>query len=83
MNISYDSSELIAELKQDIFEFGEDKELVAFYKIINNVKIYTNYDFITEEMPIQKNELRRGEKLEKVKAKDLLKALIKQNNILN
>ena len=53
--ISFESSELISELKNDITEFGENITLYVWYKIIAGVKIYVNYDFIIDD---NKNESR-------------------------
>ena len=49
INVSYDSSDLIEELKADIEEFGEDHECILIYKVVNDNIVFTNYDFICEE----------------------------------
>lgn len=79
--ISHDSEELIAELKSDIAEFG-DIDVFVWIEKIEGVDICVNYDFIQEEIPLTTDELKEGEFIEKMKSKDLLKRLIKQNEIL-
>lgn len=79
---SFDSEDLINELKQDIEEFGAQKDLYAWYKIIAGVKLYTNYDFPDPDFPIDYNqEVKSGEDIEVIKAQDLLSKLCKQNGI--
>lgn len=47
--ISFESNDLIEEIKKDIEEFGEDETCFLIYKIINNNIIFVNYDFDVEE----------------------------------
>ena len=79
MFISYDCSELIKELKMDIEEFGGNTIVAAW---INQDGLCTNYDFIEEEMPIQKSEIAKGEFITKMTMNDLLVILEKQNEII-
>ncbi|MFT8630683.1 hypothetical protein [Liquorilactobacillus hordei] len=83
--ISYDSDEMIAELKEDIASFG-DFECWAWIKKIDGVKIYTNYDFKESVSPLSTYEINQakenGEQFEILKAKHLLELLEKQNEIL-
>ena len=81
MKISYDSEELIAELKQDILEFGTDKMFLVWIKNICGTEIVTNYDFIIEEKPITSKEINADEKVILMQANLLLEKLIKQNEI--
>ncbi|WP_056990829.1 hypothetical protein [Liquorilactobacillus mali] len=82
--ISYDSGEMITELKEDIASFG-DFECWAWIKKIDGVKIYTNYDFKDNATQLTKDEVNtaheNGEQFEVLKAKHLLKLLEKQNEI--
>ena len=80
--ISFESSEFISELKNDIAEFGENIILYVWYKIIDGVKIYVNYDFIIDDMPLTKKEINSGEIIIKMKAGELLKKLEIQNKII-
>lgn len=45
--ISFDSNDLINELKLDLEEFGDIK-MAAFYEFHNGAKIYTDYQFIED-----------------------------------
>lgn len=80
INYSYDSEDLIKELKMDIVEFGKDKEFYAWYKIIEGVKIYTNYDFILDKKPLSAQEIKPDEKVEIISGFELLAKLEKQNS---
>lgn len=81
INISYDSSELITDLKQDILEFGNDYIVAVWYKQIEGVTVYTNYDFINEDSPIDKSELQDGEQIKPMTMGTLLTALEQQNSL--
>lgn len=81
-HIIYESSELIADLKQDILEFGNDYIVAVWYKEIEGVTIYTNYDFIHEESPIDKSELQEGEQIKTMTMGALLTALEQQNSMI-
>ena len=78
-HVSYESSELIADLKQDILEFGNNHIVAVWYKEIEGVTIYTNYDFIDEDSPIDQSELQEGEKIKPMTMGALLVALEQQN----
>ena len=82
INISYECSELIEELKEDIAEFGGDTIVAVWCMDSSGVTIYTNYDFIDEEEPITENELEKDEYLQKMTMSALLILLEKQNEIL-
>lgn len=81
-NISFECSELIEELKQDITEFGGDKIVAVWCKEYEGVILYTNYDFITEDEPFKKSELKDGEFLKQMTMTTLLLFLEKQNSAL-
>lgn len=80
-HIIYESSELIADLKQDILEFGNDYIVAVWYKEIDGVTVYTNYDFINEDSPIDQSELQDGEKIKPMTMGALLTALEQQNSL--
>ena len=80
-HIIYESSELIADLKQDILEFGNDYIVAVWYKEIDGVTIYTNYDFINEDSPIDQSELQDGEKIKPMTMGALLVALEQQSSM--
>jgi len=77
---SFDSEELIEEIKQDIEEFGEDEQCYLFYQIIDNNIIFDNYDFIVDEMPLTKEELKENYIITSLK--NALEFLERQNEIL-
>lgn len=80
-HIIYESLELIADLEQDILEFGNDYIVAVWYKEIDGVTIYTNYDFINEDSPIDQSELQEGEKIKPVTMGALLVALEQQSSL--
>lgn len=80
-HVIYESSELIADLKQDILEFGNNHIVAVWYKEIEGVTIYTNYDFIDEDSPIDQSELQEGEKIKPMTMGALLVALEQQNSM--
>lgn len=79
--ISYESDELIAELEKDIEEFGKNIEMYAIFKWINGAKIYTDYDFIEEDLPLSKDELDMDEFVEIMSAEKLMNHFKEQNDI--
>lgn len=80
---SYESDDLIEELKQDIAEFGSQTELYAWYKIVAGVKLYTNYDFPEPGAPIDYNkEVKNNEDIEVIQGQNLLNKLIEQNKTI-
>lgn len=83
IKISYDSEELIEELKEDIKEFGEDEQCILVYKVIDNHIFFTNYDFITEEEPFNpETELLPGEKYMTTSLEYALEVFESQNKIV-
>lgn len=80
-NVSYDSDDLIKEIKADIEEFGEDEECFIFYKETKYGLFFTNYDFDVEEEPIKEDELEAREYLLKTTLGDALKLFERQNKI--
>lgn len=80
-SISFECSELIEELKDDISEFGGDRIVAVWCREYQGVTIYTNYDFITEDKPLQKTELQKNEQIKKMTMTTLLMLLEEQNSI--
>lgn len=80
-SISYECSDLIEELKEDIAEFGGNTVVAVWCMDSQGVILYTNYDFITEDKPLNENELRPGELIKKMTMSALLVLLEKQNEI--
>lgn len=81
-SVSYECSELIEELKSDITEFGGHKMVTVWCKEYKGVIIYINYDFIEDDMPLEKSELKDGEFIKQMTMSALLVILEKQNEIL-
>lgn len=83
IKISYESEDLIEELKQDIAEFGEDHPCVLVYKVIEDYIFFTNYDFITEEDSFNPDkELEKDERYLETTFKYALEVFEAQNKIL-
>lgn len=80
--ISYECSELIEELKEDIMEFGGEEIVAVWCKKYGDVIVYTNYDFIEEEIPLNDTEIKDGEFLKMMTMNGLLVALEQQNSVV-
>ena len=80
MKISFDSEELIDEIKNDIAEFG-DIEMYAFIDYIADNEFIVNYDFIEEEEPLTEEEISTCDRIIKLPATEILRRLEKQNEI--
>lgn len=80
-SISFECSELIEEVKEDIQEFGGSKIVAVWCKEYEGVILYTNYDFIDENKPLRESELKEGEFLKQMTMSALLLVLEKQNSI--
>lgn len=81
MKVSYECTQLINELKDDIAEFG-DIEMYAFFEKIKGYTFLTNYDFINEEKPLEVKELKDDTIVKIMKATEILKVLKEQNYII-
>lgn len=79
MRISFECSDLISELKKDIAEVGTNETVCVWCRDAYGVTLYTNYDFIVEESPITKAELKGDEYFKTMTTGELLKVLEKQN----
>ena len=53
VRVTYECSELIEELKNDIEEFGGDTLVYVWCKNALGVTLYVNYDFIDEDDPVR------------------------------
>lgn len=82
IKISYECTDLIEELKQDIEEFGGDTIIAVWCKENEGITFYTNYDFIDDEEPITENELQDGEFLKQMTMTALLILLEEQNELM-
>jgi hypothetical protein len=76
--ISYDCSELIYELEQDIAEYGSDLMVDVITQMHLGVKIYKDYMFTdTNDL-----KLNADESLERIKATDLIELYREENKII-
>ena len=82
ISFSVDSEDLIKELKEDIEEFGEEHQCILIYKIIDNNFVFTNYDFIVDEMPFEpEKELEKDEQYIETNLKNALMVFEQQNKM--
>lgn len=84
MHISFDSNDLIAEVKEDIAAFGRDYKVnvwARLYPQYNKVFI-VNYDFIIPDDPITEEDIGRDETVSTATLGDLLAQLKKQNSLM-
>lgn len=63
-------------------EFGGETVVAVWCREKEGVNIYTNYDFIEKEAPIQKEELKPGEWIQNMTMTALMVVLKKQNEII-
>lgn len=80
IKISYECSELINALKGDIEEFGDFVALVAVERR-DGIDIFKDYNFNQADGNID-FKLKDGERVERIKAKDLLEIYETQNSII-
>lgn len=85
MKISFDSTELIDELKRDIEECGTSKVFAVWlrkFPQFGNKEFIVNYDFIVEDSPISKDEIKENERIVFMEAGILLEKLEEQNRLI-
>ncbi len=80
--VSFECSELIAELKQDIRECGKDKLFAVWLRNYPElgIEIAVNYDYIVSGNEISADEVNANERVVLMSAECLLDRLIKQND---
>lgn len=81
VNVSYDCSSLIEELREDIAEFGSNLILEVVVEDVDGVTIYKDYNFI-EDDPSTEFELEPGERLIRMTAAALMTAYEVENQVL-
>ena len=82
--VSYESKELIEELRADIAEFGAGHKFAVWlrtYPEYGGVEFAVNYDFMSEEMPIEPDEVRENERIVTMTASELMGRLIDQDAV--
>lgn len=62
ISYSFASDDLIAEIKEDIEEFGKDKACYLMYKIIDKHFFFVDYQFLDSKEDIEEMELDEDEK---------------------
>jgi len=77
--ISYDCSDLLKELMQDIEEFGSDLMVEVITEVHDGVKLYLDY-FPLEDSSLP--TIKDSERVEILKATDLLSLYIEENKTL-
>lgn len=77
--ISYDCSDLLKELMQDIEGFGSDLMVEVITEVHDGVKLYLDY-FPLEDSPLP--PIKDSEKVEMMKATELLHLYIQENKTL-
>jgi len=70
------------ELQQDVEEFGEDEPCYLFYKIKDDHILFTNYDFITKEMPLKDDDILESEKVVETTLKYAYEVIKDQNRLI-
>ncbi len=81
MKISYECSDLIEELQDDMEEFG-DIDMYAFFEKVEGFTFLTNYDFIEDEKTLESKELEDGTIVQVMKASKILEILKNQDEVL-
>lgn len=82
-SLSCDSEELIEKLRQDILEFGNQDCWLIYKHYQDFLIIFTDYQPVDEELPLQKEELEEGEMAIIVSYKKALKLFEKQDSIFS
>lgn len=80
-SISFDCSQLIEELKEDIEEFGSNLIVDVVTEEIKGVMIYKDYNFVDNDESTA-FELSTNENLQRMKASALLLLYEQENTIL-
>lgn len=80
LSVSFECTDLIKELKQDIVEFGSNLMVEVIAKKSYGITIYTDYNFIMDDNDTA-FELEPGEQLVKMPAVELLKLYEKENEV--
>lgn len=82
MTVSYDSEDLIAEVKEDIVELGEDTQVFVWARYIEeyDTAFAVDYDFL--DATIRKDDIDEDESLGVTTLGELLTQLEKQNSIM-
>lgn len=80
ISVSFECTELIKELRQDIAEFGKNLIVEVITTQLHGITIYKDYNFISDDENT-KIELKQNEKLVKMPAVELLELYEKENRL--
>ena len=80
--ISYECTELMEELKQDIQEFGGELLLYVITTRSHGVQLYIDYSFYEENFDFSELNLKPGEEVVKMTASAFMELLKIQNEII-
>lgn len=80
ISVSFECTELIKELRQDIADFGENLIVEVIATQLHDITIYKDYNFVSDDENT-KFELKQNEKLVKMPAVELLKLYEKENRL--
>lgn len=80
ISVSFECTELIKELRQDIADFGENLIVEVISTQLHDITIYKDYNFVSDDENT-KFELKQNEKLVKMPAVELLKLYEKENRL--
>lgn len=80
-SISFECSDLIEELENDICEFGSNLMVEVVTENIEGVTIYKDYNFIDQEDTAHEFTKKEGERTTVVDAAFLLRVYKKQNSV--
>lgn len=80
--VSFDSEDLIRELRDDIAELGPDRLVHVWSREVEGVTLYVNYDFIAPGAPVSLSEVEPGESLSTMPMGELLPLLEQQDAVL-
>ncbi len=82
IDVSFESEDLIQEVKTDITEFGGNAIVAVWVRNYDGAKFISNYDFIDEDVPITEDEILDCEELQEMSLRELLHQLEKQDAIV-
>lgn len=79
--VSYDCSDLINELADDIYEYGPDLRVEVVTQRWNGVTLYKDFNLIMDD-PKTQFVLEEGEELTEINAVALLRLYVEENSAL-
>ena len=80
-HVSFDASELMRDLEEDMEEFGKDAEVQVIACGYGNATIYKHYAVVGEDAPLVPDK-DKGERVEKMTTAELMEEYRKEDSIL-